>query len=503
MIKDEQLREEAMAAANYDDQSRKINQPSRSIFWSRDIASPLFEIVLQNICNEIEGKEERSKKRSIRAHYGFTRMVKALVLDLYVARKSNKRMQLGLPLNKNEYSPTNNYHRMVSFYQSVALSYVHVQSAYKGLEACGYLRTEKKGHFDKEKGKGKRTRIRATQKLMSALEEQAHITLWQIRQLEGCNNIILKDENKDIIPYEHNSQTTKMSENLERINRHLSTFWIDLYLKDTEFEALRRHVWNRHLEDEEALPSIDVSARTLRRIFNNSSWNEGGRFYGAWWLGIPKEYRKYIHINGKQTVELDYSGMHPALVYAEVGVTPPLDPYDMGLENVVRDVKKVAFNSLVNASNKNIKQHSDFNEMDAGCSWQELLEAIIDAHSPIREYFGSGFGLQLQKKDADIAEKVMLRFADMQYACLPVHDSFLVHHALADELREYMEHYYMEVAGAMAKVDGKSILTYDAPVEHKFVDMGNVEEMLSGGEYREYTNRQYQWYSYIDNMNIT
>lgn len=495
----ERFREQAIAAGKNDDHSRKVNQPSRSILWSRDILSPLFDVVLSSICNEIESKENRFRKRSIRARQGFTRMVKALMLDLYVARKSNKRMQLGLPLNKNEYSPSNNYHKMVSFYQSVPLSYMDIRSAYIGLEACGYLKTEKKGHFDKEKGTGKRTRIRATRKLISTLEEQAHVTLWQIRHLEGCNNIVLKDGNKDIITYDPNSETKQMSKNLERINTLLSNTLIDLYLNDTEFEDLSDRVYRNHLEDDEKPAAIDIGARTLRRIFNNSCWDQGGRFYGGWWQGVPSEYRRYIHINGKQTVELDYSGMHPAMLYAEVGATPPLDPYDMGLNRVDRSVKKVAFNALVNASNKRINPHSSFNEERAGCSWRELLDAIMVAHEPIRKFFSSGEGLRLQKKDADIAEKVMLKFAGMNYACLPVHDSFIVHHALADELKGHMEDYYEEVIGSSAKVDGKSIFTYEAPAEPDFVDMGDLDDFYSGGEYGEYDNRRYQWYSLMEN----
>lgn len=47
-----------------------------------------------------------------------------------------------------------------------------------------------------------------------------------------------------------------------------------------------------------------------------------------------------MHINDKRTVELDYSEMHPAMLYAEVGAELPADPYDMGLDRVDRDFKK-------------------------------------------------------------------------------------------------------------------------------------------------------------------
>jgi hypothetical protein len=41
--------------------------------------------------------------------------------------------------------------------------------------------------------------------------------------------------------------------------------------------------------------------------------------------------------------------------------------------------------------------------------------------------------------DSDLAEAVMLQFAAMGYACLPVHDSFIVHHALQEDLHDIMQ----------------------------------------------------------------
>ena len=75
------------------------------------------------------------------------------------------------------------------------------------------------------------------------------------------------------------------------------------------------------------LPYVDKSGKPrkihlgqhskfVRRIFNNGSFDEGGRFYGGWWQSIPREFRKHITINHKPTEEVDYSGHHLRILYA-------------------------------------------------------------------------------------------------------------------------------------------------------------------------------------------
>jgi hypothetical protein len=92
-------------------------------------------------------------------------------------------------------------------------------------------------------------------------------------------------------------------------------------------------------------------ARTrLHRVFNQSSFSLGGRFYGGWWQNIPSPYRAHITINGTRTVEMDYPRLHPTLLYAECGQPMHGDPYD--IHHADRRLIKVAFNTLVNADSR-------------------------------------------------------------------------------------------------------------------------------------------------------
>ena len=55
-----------------------------------------------------------------------------------------------------------------------------------------------------------------------------------------------------------------------------------------------------------------------------------GRFYGGFWQQVGSEYRKKIYINDNPTVEVDYKGLHAAIVSAKNNVVNDGDRYDLG-----------------------------------------------------------------------------------------------------------------------------------------------------------------------------
>ena len=97
--------------------------------------------------------------------------------------------------------------------------------------------------------------------------------------------------------------------------------------------------------------SIDLSKKRVYRVFSNENWKHGGRIYGAWWHGCPKELRKYITIDGEPVVELDFSSIHVLLLYAHLGknfLDEGSDAYDED-RGFKRDVIKVVMMSAINA----------------------------------------------------------------------------------------------------------------------------------------------------------
>ena len=179
----------------------------------------------------------------------------------------------------------------------------------------------------------------------------------------------------------------------------------------------------------------------MLRIFINNSFGEGGRFYRGWWQNVPSEYRPFITINSKSTQEHDYSQLNPNMIYSlynhELGSE---DAYSRVIGPKHRDVVKEAFNAMFQANTSLESKPRGINIDEIGMTWKELRQAILNAHKPIKDLFFTGLGNKLQFEDSIMAENVMLQFARMDYPALPVHDSFIMHHAFGNhgELEEAM-----------------------------------------------------------------
>ena len=76
-------------------------------------------------------------------------------------------------------------------------------------------------------------------------------------------------------------------------------------------------------------------------------------------------------------------------------------------------------------------------------------------HQPIADHFYTGVGLKLQRMDSDIAEKVLLHFAQKGIAILPLHDSFLMHNGYETWLEPAMRQAFEDVVGLPPKIDRK------------------------------------------------
>ena len=153
--------------------------------------------------------------------------------------------------------------------------------------------------------------IRGTEKLITLLDQDGPLWPWELYQRADAEVLILKDGEKKRINFTDSDATQAMRDNLRVINNALLSHWADLELPDNKFRRLGGWM----IADEDRQP-LDLSRRTLYRVFNNRSFEQGGRFYGGWWQEVPRVYRRFIRIDGEPTAELDYSSLHPRILYA-------------------------------------------------------------------------------------------------------------------------------------------------------------------------------------------
>jgi hypothetical protein len=329
------------------------------------------------------------------------------VLDLWIAANHCEIPWRKISLDRNDYTKGTRYRKLY-------LKYDLFRGVLYNLIALGYIEI-KKGFYDRSKGDGFQTRIKASDKLLALLE-------FDITKIERDPEtpeeeiIIKKDENKKVIDYVDNKITNQMRENLQKHNNllrktNIGTDGINLRYK------------------------YDPTCITVKRVFNADDF--GGRFYNGFWMNMPKEDRKKLKINNEEVCELDYSALHPRIAYALKGIQVNEDPYT--IEGCDRAEVKKAFLVLFNCESPEHAINTMRSESHIKNA-KPLLQKIEQKHEAISDYFYTpSFGMYLQRNDAWLAENIINRLTNKGIACLPVHDSFIVAKKYKSELRSAME----------------------------------------------------------------
>jgi hypothetical protein len=263
-------------------------------------------------------------------------------------------------------------------------------------------------------------------------------------------NLGLGSNQRRLVQRDEASTIPMMQDNLFRINDFYSRQCISIDLPNAAFAAALGHS-KATSEDGEMMPFAKLSDDVkyaknmqnvfLHRVFAQGSLSKGGRFYGGWWQQIPSKARRRILINGDITTECDFSGLSCSMLYAMEGLAPPDDSYDIGLNYVKDDprrkIVKRYMNAVLNDSSRRFRLEPK--ELKClGLSHGELHVRLSDLHKPIAKYFNSGIGVDLQFRDSEIAEKVMLRLMEQGEVCLPIHDSFIVRVSAVEMLEREM-----------------------------------------------------------------
>ena len=214
----------------------------------------------------------------------------------------------------------------------------------------------------------------------------------------------------------------------------------------------------------------------IHRVMNGAM-DQGGRLYGGQHETMPKECRRHIQIDGEETVELDYSALHPNMLLWLTESPECADPYSRIAEEagLSREAVKALMLRFINANTEadfcrtvtrsgNVEEKAKVARDSArafdgfiegvpdGYTGGQFIEAVTRAFPAFGGLIGSGIGLTLQYHDSEIMADILTRCLDAGFIGLPVHDSVIVPISRQDEARRFMADAYAERTG------GRSIL---------------------------------------------
>ena len=432
--------------------------------------------------NILDKSGNRKGKKS--AH----QMLQVLLVDLYVRWLHDPTMATGFSKNKNSY-------HVGSRYNKVFISPKIIQVV-KVLEDEGYI-DSLPGYNDRTgKGDNYTTRIRPSEKLRGEFR-QISATLYDIDYHVGRELIILReryeDETEQVhkrnIEYTDTDHTNRIREQLEAYNELLRRTFIDIPSLEEPF--VRRIIETGKRAGQEIKISIGPENKHVHRVFNGTeddNWTKGGRFYGGWWLQIPKELRKDIYINDQPTVEIDFKAMHPNMLME----TSAADPYRLDrlvLPDLIpnaqqqRDVVKSLILMAINANNangafaafRNAHKRGDPLKKLTNEQLQILLDAFTDQHPEMREALNTGKALHLMNLDSQIANLVIDHFTQRGFPVLCIHDSFIIQDDKQQELRKALDHASQQIIRKGIVQDTKS----NGSEVPTFIQ-GNIKEYQTG-----------------------
>ena len=301
------------------------------------------------------------------------------------------------------------------------------------------------------------SRMRPSKKLLQAFKEFKVTPKCIYRK--PIELIRLNDSKKKFEEYKDTPTTNSMRSKLFAYNN---------LLLQTRIKIKRNKNVNRYLE----LHPTNFKNIEYYRIFNDSSFERGGRFYGAWWVTLDKDVRRSITLNDEKTEELDYGSIGIHLLYSQENLNyynlngNNSDPYILkGIDPEEREVNKKIITFALNMSpgdrhrkfvytvRKKIKKTNNKRSIlgikkllnvPTPREVHKRLRIFEEENVPIKHHLFTSVGTKLQFKDSCIAESVIERMVSMRIPILVIHDSFIVQYRNKKLLHKFMNHVFRE-----------------------------------------------------------
>ena len=380
----------------------------------------------------------------------YRKALKTLLIDLYVGWVDD-------PLLVTAFSRSNRSYEQ-GRYNELHIS-AKVKDVVDRLIEAGYLH-QKEGFKDRrEGGSGRVSRIWPTTRLEDLFREARFGVEDVVASAPDRERVILKkgkdeDPKKGLIDYRDTAQTRAMRDQLVQYQTLLDRHHIDVC-------SLEEPV----IKQGNGLLRIGREHVFICRIFNDGSFDRGGRYFGGWWQIIPKRLRRDICIDGQFSVEKDFSSLFPRMIYCLEGITPPDDPYGIDLSGLAyanmppkqgRGLIKKMLNTMFNKRpGQSILRIVGDEHRAAGVPTDDIRAAIHrveELNHPIRQWFDSGAGTYLMNLESRITEILIDKAIEEDEVILTVHDSYLVRNDKEQWLEQLLRDACQQVLGGEMKL---------------------------------------------------
>jgi len=442
--------------------------------------------------------------------------IKVILLDLYVAWLEDPELCLAIHMTRDHYSK--NFGTNTSRYNELNISAKTI-GVVKTLKENGLIGF--KEGFERQEGfsSGRISRIWAEPALVRLFEKSA-LNEFMIYSYTDRETIVLKDSDKNEIDYPETEETESQRYVVQYYNELLEGTFIDIGSANSPRLEIEKHKGSKN-PDKPHYVNIQHTGKFTHRVFNNSSFTESGRFYGGFWQRIGEDYRKQILINDEETVELDFSSLHPVLAYAQKGVDYwqeyKVSPYDIPVDGIddlkaAREVIKKVFLLAINAGKEDASKaenddvlfrafRSEFDySLLGGLEHKftnDVLGKIVDSikakHPMIADQIATGAGTKLMNLDSKIVEFVIERFLTNNAVVLSVHDSFIVPVRHRDMLLQAMKDAWVFVTEQTAIEYKQNVPIYQDAVAWQHSDRGfyldRMEDLTTTKRTTGYLNR--------------
>ncbi|KAB7740375.1 hypothetical protein F2P47_07530 [Parvibaculum sedimenti] len=403
----------------------------------RSAKSPSAKAIVADIINELEHYEEhkglRQRRRKATDQKTFELMIEAIVCDAMYCTLASPDRAIMTPMSKEKLSRANRYRapalnktfpEALKRLASKELSFLRLKEGYRGAF-----------------GPGRRTTCTAGWRLLKLMRE-SEITLGDLRQRKGREIIVLKGAkegrlgSKQTIAYAETPATIRLRSDLEMINT-----WLDE--AELNFD-----------EGLETKHPVDIDDRSMRRMFNNGAFNQGGRLFGGFWQGLKKEERASgLLIDDEEVVTIDYRQMSARTLYGLCGATPPADCYAVPGYEIHREGWKKLWNAA-------LFNGPVFSRMPAntrplfpnGLAISDALKLLLKFHKPVATKIVPDLGFSLQYVESNILVEVLLSLMSKGVVALPVHDAVIVKASDADVTETAMVNIFKKHTGLIGQV---------------------------------------------------